>query len=488
MRLTIDSHSLKQDLVDPVDTIVKVSDSETEKKTKGHEAHVKDVEEQLRGEIAQLLQREENWSAAFQRLDADNQHLKAELQSRGKVEQHLKNQVAEANRKITRYGMRQQRAEGDARSWRRQYEELRDSNPEAETNVIRFKEMTAANEALMDADTRNKEVINRLETQIKMGLPLKNQLTPYIADVNSNTADRDQLLEQKDALLQAACRNNEAQHQELQTVQQHSDDMLKQGQQLYQENQYLREHCHDLTTRLTLAQQEAETGNVEAAQVQHDALKQEQAARLKSVRIEYEGKMKEEREAMEAQMMALQHQAEEWVNTNLKVFSEQCESNLNHFRANLEAEVAQRLQASQEEIKRLKRQVVKMDDDLSLQAAACVKSTRDLDGFIKSTNDLLKQTQVLVDDNSKLESEKASLEEENAETGDDYLRELAARRNAEGENKFLRTTVHELRDTVDLFRVEKENLEEVIRSNAETAHITAAIQHADVGENGASAP
>jgi predicted RNase H-like nuclease (RuvC/YqgF family) len=200
LKLTLDSHDLNPDFGDPVDVIVEVSSTETEKKIKGHEAYVKDAEEQLRGELQQSHQRGENMLATIQRLCADNQHFQAGIQRRKQVEQQAKNQAAEDNRRFTRLGMNLLRAEGEARSWLRKYEELRDLNPEAEANVIRFKEEMAAKEALMDENSRKQYVIRRFEAQLITALPLKNQFSPYIADLISVTAERDQLVEHIQAL------------------------------------------------------------------------------------------------------------------------------------------------------------------------------------------------------------------------------------------------------------------------------------------------
>ncbi|KAJ5856443.1 uncharacterized protein N7529_010387 [Penicillium soppii] len=139
--------------------------------------------------------------------------------------------------------------------------------------------------------------------------------------------------------------------------------MQKAGNQLWQEHRNLQEHCRDLTTRLALAQR-VETGNVEAVKAQLDALKHEQAAHLESVRIEYEGKLKEERKADEAEMKALQGQAEDWVSSQLKIASKKAECNLVQVCADLRATFAQEKQSLQRENDSLRDRAAKMESDI----------------------------------------------------------------------------------------------------------------------------
>ncbi|KAJ5856444.1 uncharacterized protein N7529_010388 [Penicillium soppii] len=175
--------------VDIVDTVIEVAGNETMKKN-GLEANVEVTRERIRGELTQPLECEKILMVALQQWIADNPNLKADLRSLKDVAQNLNFQVAQAKSSISRVSRSQLRAECIAAAMQRQYEELRDANPEAEATVIRINKMAAANQALMDADTRNKEVISHLEAQLKAALPLKNQPPPYIANVNSHRGPR----------------------------------------------------------------------------------------------------------------------------------------------------------------------------------------------------------------------------------------------------------------------------------------------------------
>jgi soluble cytochrome b562 len=414
---------------------------------KGHEADVNDLKEQLRVSI----QREQNLLVYNQRLFADNQRLLDDIKLRKQVEQQLKAGMAENQRTKTRHGKDLNYAQGEARHWKRKCEEAERMNPGVEATVIRINEMMREKEALMNENARLKGKNHRYVAQRMSDLLLKNQPSPSNISIISITGERDQLAEHVQAM-----------HQIMQAVQQQASEELEKA---HQENQNLREQCQDLTTRLTLAQQSVETGNVEAARIR---MVQEHAAGREALRIEYEGKMKEEREANEAKMRAqakdLQDQAVQLVNDNIKRASEQSESELTQVRARLEAEFEQRRLALQEECMSLKRRLVKADDDVTQQADEAIRIQR-------QSNETMKLCNELQPINQELTEQTAAIKEALDQRSSELFNEKDAHQKLKEEFRALAKFSSGL-------IARNEQLQQEIKSIAETEGLSAAVANA----------
>lgn len=385
--------------------------------------------EQLRRENARLRACEENRLKDFSYLEAKS---KAQLERSAANYRRLAVEADRAtNRTATRHAHHVSQLEGDAMGWRRKYENLRDQNPEAETFDIRLDEMTAANKALMDENTRKNEQISRLEAQLQAAVLLKNQLPPSSATVTSNIADRDQLQEHEKAQLQADSQEKDELRQEIQALRKQNLDlcevksaMWEEGTRLAGEKQALTEQCQDLSAKLnTLSQQGGENDDVKATQLQHDALKRE-VARLEAMRVQYEGETTVESETPLVEKKALR-QAEEWVNDREKVLSSQFQTELDQARAQLRADIEAEFVQKQEALRGVKEELEQAlqreKQGCQLEAAAketyfqgqkraeagCKKAADELKRFKKHHPQLVEVVKQLRKENQELKKEVA---------------------------------------------------------------------------------